>query len=211
MSAPENGSSNGNGDNRYSLLGQFSAAHMKEFEIPMDRDFEQTTGAQIQIGDQHQYEVNTFKQNFEIQKDSLGAQNPYVPRYELGHSGAIETKDRYNEIVTRHERNLEQVHVKYSNLIDQTRENGVTLSDEFTASVPEPIETLESSYTNFTELGIETTADFNSSADVDYYGAESAGECYDTSYDYEQNYGSHYEGDFIAPGHDNGNDQGRSR
>jgi len=199
------------GDNeneRRSILGEFSAAHKKEFEIPLDRDFEQTTDAQLEMDDERQYEINSLDQRLEAEKDSLAAQNPYVPTYGLTPEYSVDLVEKYTDMMNRYEKGREQVDVKYTNMRDQIRENGVTLSDEFEAQVPEPIEEHDTSQTDLQQLGIDVQYDFNSVSDHDYYGRESASDFTDYDYSYDESYGSHYEGDFSVS--DNGNDNDNS-
>lgn len=209
------GADKGDDGARRRLLGEFSAAHKKEFEIPQDRDFEQTVKAQTDMNAEYEYERNNLEQRFEAELDTLAHKSEPAPSYDVSGRSVESDNDRYRDITERHETGKYLADVKYSNIRDQIRDNGVTLSDEFETLVLPPREEYEASASDLEQMGIDTQSVFNSSADADYYGHDKGGEFLDSEIDFDDGYGSHYEGDFTigdgADENDNGNDEGMSR
>jgi len=195
-------------DERRSILGEFSAAHKKDFEIPQDRDFKQTKDAQLEMNDERQFEVNSLKQRLDAEIDDLAAKTQNTPTFSLSNDYSVDQVDQYNEIISRYEGNSELVEVKYTNIRDQIRDNGVTLVDEFENIAAEPLDEIETSLTDLEQLGIDTQNEFNIESDTDYYRHESANDFIEPNHNYDENYGSHYEGDFDF--NDNGNINGNS-
>jgi len=203
-----NDTGNGNGDERRSLLGEFSAAHKKEFEIPYDRDFDQTIKSQMDMEKERQFEQNNLEQRKEAELDNLDHKHENIPSYGLSHDSSTELNDRYEDIMTRYEADQYMQDVKYSNIRDNIREDGETLIGEFEAQVEEPVWENETAVVDFEQLGIDTTYEFNNASDADYYG-DSVGYDYNEYTDpFTDDYDSHYEGDFTVDddGNDNGND-----
>lgn len=201
---------NGSGDNRRSLLGEFSAANIREFEIWKDRDFKETRDAQIQMRSENLFEKNNAKQLRDAELDALKHNNNHLPSYDISGGSAKNNSDRYDSIMQRHTASLEQLDIKYSDIRDNIRENGVTLQDEFSDQSTLPMIEPEPATSDLEQLGIDTQYEFNSasSSDGDYYGASVGYDYNDSANPFTEDWeSSHYEGDFRADdGNDNGNE-----
>lgn len=202
------GTDNGSDDDRRSLLGEFSAAHKKDFEIPYDRDFDQTIKSQMDMETERLFEQNNLEQRKEAELDNLGNKHENIPSYGLAHDSNTDISDKYEDIIARYKADQFSQDVKYSNLRENIRFTGETLSGEFEAQVEEPVWEGEVATVDFEQLGIDTTVEFNSAVDDNYYG-NSVGYDYDEFSDpFADDYNSHYEGEFIVDedSNDNGND-----
>lgn len=192
------------GDNRRSLLGEFSAAHRKEFEIWKDRTFEESTQSQAQMRDHQLFEENNLEQKLIAEKEAIGHMSQNLPSYSLSYESTTYAKDRYEEIMANYEESKVQLDIKYSNIRDNIRDNSETLQEAFTDEAMPPVWEAEPETADLEQLGvIDYQSEFNISADITYQSTF-------TTYEDDRNpftedwESSHYEGDFIAP--DNGND-----
>ena len=198
----------GSDNERSSLLGEFSAAHKKEFELWRDRDFDQTVKSQMEMETERLFEENNLKQRKDAELDNLGNKHENLPSYSLSHDSSTDINDRYEDIMARYETDKFQQDVKYVNIRDNIRENGETLSGEFEAKAEVPDLEKEATSVDLEQLGIDTAYEFNSVADANYYGSSASYDFNENADPFTEDYDSHYEGDFTVDddGNDNGND-----
>jgi len=206
------GDENESGNNRRSILGEFSAAHRKEFEVWKDRTFEESTTSQVQMRDHQLFEENNLKQKLIAEKEAIGHMSQNLPSYAKSYDSPTYAKNRYQEVMAHHEESKVQLDIKYSNIRDNIRDNSQTLEDVFTDEAMPPVWEAEPATQDLEQLGIDTQVEFNLSADINYY-SESVGYDYDPDanpFTEEFNLSSYGEDDFLAPddGNDNGNDGG---
>jgi len=209
------GADKGRGGERRSMLGEFSAAHKREFEIKYERDFDQTVESQMEIEAERQFEENNLKQRKVAELDSIGHSNENVPSYGLSHDSETSNIDRYNEIMERHQEGLELLDAKYTDIRDDIRGNGETLSDDFGAQVEVPVWEPETTAVDFEQLGIDMSFEYNSVTDANYHGNSVGYDYNEHANPFSDDYSSHYEGDFTIDDDGNdtgndGNDEGRS-
>ena len=210
----------GGGDDRRSLLGEFSKSITPRHEVVMERDFTLTHQDELAADQAFNHRIKNLDQKWIADRDALSANPDSVPTFDYDRQASRDVWSEYKNLQSTYERDKDAIQTEYDLLKDSIRDNGEPLADMFESKaeqmIEDEIDPLMDEYASKSEdidqLGVDLHDSFNSSVDADYQGA-SLGYDYDPDanpFTEEFNLSSYCEDDFIAPddGNDNGNDGG---
>lgn len=212
------GASKSGDDARRSILGEFSAAHQRDFEQDIERDYDDTLKAQLEMSSEQLFEKNNLKQRLTAELDALGYNPENVPTYSLSNESLSGNKDRYEETMTQNADRVDLLEDKYIGIRDTIRENGETLSDQFSETLKADDIAVSVTGSDLDGLGVDAITPSNASADANYYGTD-PGYSYDEHADpFVDDYSSYSaddtfecDGGIDDTGNDEGNDGGHGR
>lgn len=212
----------GGGEERRSLLGEFSTSITPRHEVEMERNFKLTHQDELAADQAFNHHMNNLDQKWLADRHALSASPDAVPTFDYERQASRDVWSEYENLQATYQHDKEAIETEYDLLKESIRDNGEPLVDVFEAEAEQIIEDeldpvmeeYRSKSETIDELGadIDRIYAFNSSADQDYYG-DSVGYDYDPDtnpFTEEFNLSYYGEDDFLAPdnGNDNGNDGG---